>query len=230
MIPITSRRTGVIVTGDLALWDGQTKDYETLLTLLEPIRKAGLPLHLALGNHDHRERFREAIRGHLSRIAGCTTGTSSRCMDPTCGFVMLDSLFHTAGTPGILGHHQLDWLALHLDAHPDIPTLVCLHHDPTPGSDKGLLDTKRFYEIVRPRKQVKAIVFGHTHAWSVKLDESSGIHLVNLPAVAYKFGIEQPLGWCRFTPQANGGLFELRLIGGNREVKNTRYDVEWRSA
>ena len=36
-------------------------DYEVLAELLEPIRKAGTAVHLTLGNHDHRERFRRAI-------------------------------------------------------------------------------------------------------------------------------------------------------------------------
>src|SRR5215468_256672 len=48
---------GVIITGDCAYNTGESADYAVLRDLLEPLRANQLPIHLALGNHDNRERF-----------------------------------------------------------------------------------------------------------------------------------------------------------------------------
>jgi metallophosphoesterase superfamily enzyme len=52
---------GLLHGGDCAFDNGQPGDYATLTALMEPLREAGIPLHFALGNHDHRENF----------LAGC---------------------------------------------------------------------------------------------------------------------------------------------------------------
>src|SRR5436305_1748841 len=57
------RPAGVLVNGDCALKTGQAGDYATFSELLKPLREAGLPLHLTLGNHDHRDRFLAAFDG-----------------------------------------------------------------------------------------------------------------------------------------------------------------------
>jgi 3',5'-cyclic-AMP phosphodiesterase len=52
---------GVVIAGDLAFNDGTREDYATLLEAVQPLRERGLPVHLALGNHDHRQRFWQAL-------------------------------------------------------------------------------------------------------------------------------------------------------------------------
>ena len=47
--------------------------------------------------------------------------------------------------------------------------------------------------MVLPRKQVKAYFYGHTHIWG--RTDISGIHLVNLPAMAWAFDPTQPRGF-----------------------------------
>jgi 3',5'-cyclic AMP phosphodiesterase CpdA len=47
----------VIITGDLAYVTGEPDNYKLVKELFKPIREAGIPLHLILGNHDHREHF-----------------------------------------------------------------------------------------------------------------------------------------------------------------------------
>src|SRR5947209_5557475 len=51
----------VTIDGDLALARGASEDYTTLIDLLKPLRKAGLPVYLALGNHDDRGHFHNAF-------------------------------------------------------------------------------------------------------------------------------------------------------------------------
>ncbi len=50
-----------IVAGDTAFLQGHAADYAVLLDLVKPIRTAGVPVHLALGNHDDRDNFHKAI-------------------------------------------------------------------------------------------------------------------------------------------------------------------------
>ena len=91
---------------------------------------------------------------------------------------LLDSLVKTNSTPGELGKGQLDWLAGALDARPGKPALVMVHHDPKlplPRIPTCLIDTEQLYAVLVPRKQVKALIFGHTHRWHHARHE--GIHL-----------------------------------------------------
>src|SRR5580658_1943852 len=46
--------SGVLINGDLAYNSGDVADYAAILGLLRHIRERGLPIYLALGNHDHR--------------------------------------------------------------------------------------------------------------------------------------------------------------------------------
>src|SRR2546423_11447127 len=57
---LSPRPAAAEINGDLALGTGESGDYATLLDLLKPMRQAGVPIPLTLGNHDHRDRFRAA--------------------------------------------------------------------------------------------------------------------------------------------------------------------------
>jgi 3',5'-cyclic AMP phosphodiesterase CpdA len=152
--------------------------------LLQPIRKAKGPVHLALGNHDNRERFREALNTEKVAKRPVADRQAALIKAPRANWFVLDSLEKTLSTPGVIGREQLDWLAKALDEHSSKPALILVHHNPGALANvRGLKDTEAFMGVIRPRKQVKAYVFGHTHRWSVTPDES-GIHLINLPPVA----------------------------------------------
>ena len=143
---------------------------------------------------------------------------------------VLDSLETTLQTPGFLGQGQLDWLARTLDANRKKPALVLLHHNP--GSSEnvgGLKDTAGLLEIIRPRKQVKAWIYGHTHKWSVTADES-GIHLVNLPPVAYVFQSASPSGWVQATVHGDGMKLDLRCVDPTHKNHGQVVVLKWRSA
>jgi len=218
----------VLFDGDIALNEGLTADYRTVASLLEPLRKAKLPIHLGLGNHDERGRFREALKETVPTDSQVVDKQVAALDEPGMRFLVLDSLDQVKLVPGRLGQTQLDWLAKTLDAKPDQPTLVFLHHNPIPIQKPGLLDTEAFLEVVRPRRQVKGIVFGHTHVWGIEKDDD--LYMINLPAVAYSFAQSQPLGWCRLRPTPGGAELELRCVAGNREADRKRIDLKWRTA
>ncbi len=223
------RPAGALVDGDLALGTGEAGDYATLARLLAPLRGAGLPLTLALGNHDHRERFwaglpedkRYALTAPDRQVAFVPAGRAN--------WFVLDSLDRTNVTPGVLGPAQLDWLAQGLDAHPHTPALVMVHHNPNTGGNKnGLTEFEALMAILRPRRQVKAHLFGHSHRWSIERDES-GIHLINLPATSYPFDKTQPTGWVAATLQPSGLRLELRALNRSHPAHGQVQELKWRA-
>lgn len=220
-----------LVTGDLAFNTGEPGDYNQFLSLVRPLRERGIPVHLALGNHDDRANFVDAIKAEdpvesplADRCVGVVDAAGLR-------FVILDSLEGAGQVGGRLHEAQLAWLAQTLDASPDAATMVLVHHNPayTPDQIKGRLgDTDELFNILRPRKQAKALIFGHSHVWSLSQDD--GLHHVNLPATAYAFSPDQPLAWCRFEPREGGATIVPRCVAGDREVDKKRFDLSWRGA
>jgi 3',5'-cyclic-AMP phosphodiesterase len=221
---------GVFITGDCAYNSGQVKDYALVAELLQPIRAAQMPVHLALGNHDNRERFWEALQDEKTAPRPLADRQVALVRTPRANWFVLDSLEKTLSTPGSLGKEQLDWLAGALDANPDKPALVLVHHNPgTIASVSGLTDTEALFAVIRPRKQVKAYVFGHTHVWHVDKD-ISGIHLVNLPPVAYVFKPGEPAGWVHATLERNGMRLELRCVDPAHKSHGQIAKLQWRAS
>ncbi len=222
-----TKPAGVLIDGDLALKEGLPGDYSTLLSVLAPLRKAGIPLHFALGNHDARGAFREAVRGMIpleskvdEKLVGIVDALGHR-------LVILDSLDKTDGVPGRLGNQQVAWLMRDLDAHRERPTLVFVHHNPRSVGGSGLLDDDSLFAAIKPRPWVKAVVFGHTHRWTHSSEE--GLHLVNLPAVAYPFQPDQPLGYCRLRIAPGGATVELRDVIKKAATPGEMLSLAWRT-
>ncbi|MCX8090095.1 MAG: metallophosphoesterase [Verrucomicrobiae bacterium] len=221
---------GAFILGDCALHSGEVEDYRTLVKLLEPLRSAGLPVHLALGNHDQRDHFRSVFKpGGIFAKAKLTQHVAVLRTGPVNWFV-LDSLERTLQTPGLLGGEQLAWLAEMLDAHRKKPAIVVMHHNPNSANvTTGLKDTEQLLAILRPRRHVKAWVFGHTHVWRVETD-SSGLHLVNLPPVAYVFRQGMPSGWVHARVSEEGMRLELRCIDRTHPAQGQTVELPWRTA
>ena len=55
------RPAAMLINGDCVYLRGLVEDYATLVEALAPIRRAGLPIHLALGNHDDRVNVHRAV-------------------------------------------------------------------------------------------------------------------------------------------------------------------------
>ncbi len=227
LLALPKRPAGVFITGDCACNSGLTADYARVADLLEPIRKDQMPIHVALGNHDNRERFWEAFQREKAAKRPLADRQVAIISTARANWFVLDSLEKTLSTPGLLGREQLDWLAGALDANRRKPALVLLHHNPGISGNIGLKDTTALFGIIRPRKQVKAYIFGHTHVWNVWRDES-GIHLINLPPVAYVFQEGQPAGWVHAMLQENGMSLELRSLDTTHKAHGQLLNLEWR--
>lgn len=220
---------GVVIAGDCAYNSGESGDYRTLMDLLAPLESARLPLHLTLGNHDHRQRFWSVLADRPQRTA--VEGRHVAVVEsPRANWFFLDTLDETNVTPGRLGGVQLEWLAAALDARPDKPALVVAHHNPIGPADKpsGLLDTDALLEVLAARRQVKAYFFGHTHHWEVK--QQAGIWLVNLPPVAYVFRAGEPSGWVHCRLADKGATLELHCLDASHHAHRQRVELAWRTA
>ncbi len=104
-----------------------------------------------------------------------------------------------------------------------------MHHNLNAERPAALHDTTAFLDLLKDRPQAKAVIFGHTHVWHVQPQD--GLHLVNVPAVGYKFLPRQPIGWCLYRPHADGAELELRPIGRDRRKRGIeRRELRWRTA
>ena len=228
---------GAIVSGDLAHLVGKKEDYRQLAPLLRKLTGAKVPVHLALGNHDHRQNFAAVLTDHKQAAPPLVGRYVSVVEAPRANWFLLDSLDKTNTTPGLLGAEQRVWLAAALDARKDKPAIVVDHHDPykppAPAKGKparktsGLRDVDELFELLVPRKHVKAFVFGHRHRWA--RGQREGIHLIDVPTTAYVFGKSQPSAWVLAQLQTDGIRLELRSLDGKHADHGKKIDLPWRS-
>ncbi len=226
-----ARPAGVMIAGDCAFMRGMPGDYAMLRQLLVPLRTAGMPVHLALGNHDHRENFLAAFPDAESAVADGpqVAGKFISVVETRhANWFLLDSLDKTNVTPGALGEAQLAWLAKALDARPDKPALILAHHNPDQTvKPSGLTGTDAFFDVLLPRKQVKAYFFGHTHCWNV--GRHKDLHLVNVPAVAWLFDKTQPRGFVLTRLRSDGATLALHALDHQHARHGETIELNWRS-
>ena len=213
---------GALVGGDLARLKGLPEDYARLHEMLAPVL-AKMPTGLILGNHDHRENFRRAFPALAGAAPALANKHATTREAGGLRFVLLDSLLATDVTPGQLGSAQRTWLASQLAAS-STPTVILVHHT-LGGNDGELMDAERLFEVLRPHRHVKAIMYGHSHKYEVI--EREGLQLINLPAVGYNFVDNEPVGWIDSVWTDEGVDLTLRSIGGNQAGNGQTTSVHW---
>jgi 3',5'-cyclic AMP phosphodiesterase CpdA len=251
ILALDRRPAGAIVAGDCAFMQGDAADYAVLVDLVKPIRAGGIPMHFALGNHDHHGNFRRTVadqRPPGEAVAAVPGKYVSVLETLHANWFLLDSLEKPPAKPdsagkagvdwfharfqgassnwvaGSLGKAQLDWLAKALDARADKPAILLDHHYLSLA--RGLRDTAALLEVIEPRKQVKAVVFGHSHTW--QRSHWQGIHLINLPAVAWVFDPAQPSGWVDMQLAPNGATLVLHCLDRRHPKQGERVELKWR--
>ncbi len=221
-----------VVNGDLAHKTGTAAEYELFAKLIEPVREAGIPLHLGLGNHDNFTRFAEGLarlRPKDKPVEGKQVVVVE--LDRVNLFV-LDSYDPKNTVGGILGAEQLKWLAKSLDDRKTKPAVVCrtppsaIRARPKGGRANGIADTADLWPVLKDRSHVKAFVFGHTHTW--KLAEKDGVHLINLPAIGYPFAKAEVTGWVDANFTEKGVKLEVRAIDPKHAKHGEKAELTWR--
>jgi len=230
LLALEKRPMATLIIGDCAHLEGKVGDYKLLGELLAPLGKADFPVHLGLGNHDHRQNCLDAFPASDGTLHAEVERRVMVLPSRFANWFLLDSLDLVNKTPGLLGEKQLKWLAKALDAHADKPAIIAVHHHPTrlpPSNVPGLMDTDALLDLTAGRKQVKAIFFGHTHRWETSKYE--GMHLVNLPPVAYVFAQEKPNGWVDCHLSAEGATLKLLCHDKGHSQHGETTELAWRS-
>jgi 3',5'-cyclic-AMP phosphodiesterase len=211
-----------IVTGDL-VDHGEAAEYDHLRSLLAPLR---MPVFVIAGNHDSREPLRQAFAadGYLP-----TEGFLHYTVeDYPLRLVALDTSI-PGEHRGILCEERLGWLDAALEAAPDRPTLLLMHHPPfrtgiTYMDGYGLKNATAFAEIIARHRQIERIACGHLHrsidrrfAGTVAGTAPSTAHQIQLdlrPGERLHFRFEPP-GYQLHLWEAETGLVTHTAVVGD---------------
>jgi Icc protein len=154
----------IVISGDLA-HQGSPATYHALRELLaETLAPFGVPVVLALGNHDDRRAFRQVFFGEDD---GERPYAYSQWVEEL-RIIVLDSLV-PGEAGGWLGEEQLDWLERELATPAPRGNLLVVHHPVVHrgvsrlGEEELILrDRAALAERVRGRP-ILGILSGHTH-------------------------------------------------------------------
>lgn len=232
VLKLDQKPFGVLVNGDCAYLDGQGDDYATFVRLINPLREAAVQVHCTLGNHDNRKNFIGALT-NVQDVRPLEGRHVQVIPSALMNWVLLDSLDQVNSTPGLLGDAQLGWLDRTLHMLPARPTVVLAHHNPQspmPAGKKptGLLDSDALFEVLAAHKaKVRAFVYGHTHTWLHSVHAATGIHLINLPPVAYVFNKERPSGWVVARADRQQMELELRSLNPAHDQHREKVIIPW---
>ena len=215
----------LVVNGDLARRTGEAGDYTAFRGFIDPLAEQ-IPTVVTLGNHDERKNARSALTNRAGEIQPVEQKLVTTIDAEPLRFAMLDSLLVTNISPGQVGKKQREWLSTYLDGTGQKPTIVFVHHNPDAESDGALVDADRLLAILRPRRAVKALIFGHTHVYA--FDKIDGMHLVNLPAVAYNFADGNPVGWVEASFSGQGAKLQLHAVAGEKKDDGRMIELIWR--
>ena len=232
LLALPKMPASVIINGDLALKDGQRGDYEHFARLITPLRDAGVPLHLTMGNHDDRAVFYDVLKTEKPESPAVESKHVGVVQLPGMNLFLLDSLKATMVTQGLIGDMQMAWLTKLLDQHADKPALLFAHHNPRLGGDPlhfpgGLEDSEPLWKAIAARKHVKAYIHGHIHHRDFY--EHEGVHILNTPATSYVADKKtSTTGWTMLRLTADGAEVTTHTHQGDHAWNGAKVPLKWR--
>lgn len=149
----------ILATGDIAQ-DASVAAYEIFSDSVKPL---AAPIRWIPGNHDSASIMLDAAAG--------TDNSEKLVRMNNWLIVMLDTSIE-GQVHGELAPEELEFLESSLQEAEAVAevehVLVCLHHNPVPGSagwmkDIGLLNGDEFFKIVTRFEKVRSILYGHIH-------------------------------------------------------------------
>jgi len=171
----------VLATGDISQ-DGSAKSYEHFI---HAVKKLGMPFSWLPGNHDNTSVMEEMT-------TDCGAGEKQIQLG-SWQIIMLNTTV-TDQVHGYLAEQELAMLASVLTAAEQNPAishcLICLHHNPLPGSaewmhDIGLRNSDALFSIIRQSDLVRGLVYGHIHQDLDQLHEN--IRCICTPSTCIQF-------------------------------------------
>jgi len=171
----------IVATGDIA----QDASVEAYQRFAETVSTLDAPFYWIPGNHDRRSVMK-SLSDYADAFTSCVKLGNWQ-------IIMLDTS-HPGDVHGLLKDSELDILKKNLAGTGKGKTiehsLVCLHHNPIPGTagwmqDIGLHNAEEFIDILRQYESVRAVVYGHIHQ---TLDlEHEGIKFFCTPSTCIQF-------------------------------------------
>ena len=148
-----------VLAGDLAD-HGEIPAYEVLKDVIAELK---IPAHITLGNHDHRDRFKEVFgRGHDDE-----NGHIQKVIDAKGYRVILLDSSEPEAHHGVLCAKRLAWLEARLGEATDRPVMIVIHHHAndlhTEVDRIKLGEADDFVQIVKRHPDVRQIIAGHVH-------------------------------------------------------------------
>lgn len=178
------RPAAVLHTGDIA-HDANPSDYATARAALSQL---ACPVFATIGNRDRRAPFQAAFAsdGYLERDSGFVQFAVN--LGPL-RIVSVDTLDEESRLGAFCREREANFRRL-LDASPEQPTLIFLHHAPValpnmPGSPLQFRDPARAVALVRTIAQcssVLGVLAGHVHC--ARTIELGGVTLSTVPSIA----------------------------------------------
>ncbi|ASS66089.1 MULTISPECIES: metallophosphoesterase [unclassified Paenibacillus] len=158
----------VVITGDLT-HDGDADDYRFLRVLLqEEGDKLGVPVHVALGNHDSRPGFREGYLGEAPSEQAYYYAVNEQGLR----LIVLNTQL-PGSHDGAVDEEQLGWLRAQLAEPAPLGTVIALHHPvvatPSEQMDRHLLLEPERLQAAIEGSDVIGLLAGHIHFNSVGL-------------------------------------------------------------
>jgi len=223
VIALNPRPANLIVNGDCALSRGTVAEYKEFLRLIEPIREAGITVHITIGNHDTREKLWQMLPFLKKEQMGVHADVLEL---PHANIVLLDS-----GKRGVVEDKQLSWLAQQLDDRKNKPALVFAHYNPLPTHGirpiRGMKNGKALVKLIATRKHAKAFFHGHTHEW--QHSREGAIQIIAQPSVSYYFGKGHAHGWVDMNLTETTADLELHCIDPQHKQHGEKKQISLKS-
>lgn len=157
------RPVAIMASGDL-VDHGEPAEYAELKSILS---ESEIPIYYAVGNHDRRGPFLAAFEGPGARCDA--NGFVQYVVDfDGLRMVVCDTLEEGRDRSGF-DAQRAAWLAETLDAAPDTPTIVVMHHPPILSGvrwmdpDPNAPWIGQLADAIRGREQVRVVLCGHVH-------------------------------------------------------------------
>ena len=167
-----------LATGDLSQ-DGSAESYRYLATQMDDF---GVPAFWLPGNHDEIGAMSQNFVGrHIDAVRHVLAGSWQ--------ILLLDSTVPGAVT-GCVAEPELEFMDQALNRFPDMPALVCLHHQAQPSGsrwldEKGLDQAEQLRGRLAQHDQVRGVLWGHVHQESDRFID--GIQWMSTPSTCIQF-------------------------------------------
>lgn len=232
IIQMSVQPANLIINGDCANTDGKPGEYQNFSDCLSVLDDKGIDLHLTMGNHDNRDVLYEHFVAGRPESHPIPTKHVGVIEGEFANWFLVDTLVRPGISRGEIGWDQLKWLMKELDARADKPAIVVAHHNPQltkpePGGHwMGIWDTDAFLAALTDRPHVRALMYGHTHAWRPSM--FGNLHLINLPAVSYVFGNYTPSGWVSAHLTENAMTLKVYALDPTHPRHGDEVEIQWR--